>query len=130
MLIDDFFYYLKEAFSKKYFNLERKETAKWFKCYERDRTICWMQKPNKDGSFWVFISIPSEDILRNIKDLRVQHIDNRKCRVCLENVRMSAIDVTDRGKSASGGWERSWPLGFKIKDSSQFELGKIIILLQ
>ena len=130
MLIDDFFYYLKEAFLKNHFDLDRRETKKWFKCYGNDRTICWMQKPNKDGSFWVFISIPAEDILRNIQNLRAQHVDNRKCRVSLENVQMSAIDVTDRGKSASGGWERSWPVGFKIEDRTQFELGKMIILLQ
>ena len=132
MLQDDFYEYVKAAYSQKRIDLHRRETQKWHKLYVNDKSICWMQKPNRDGSFWVFVSSSSEGIISVLTGLKVEQSkgDMRKYIVSIIGTHMLPIELLDRGISATGGWEASWPVGFKINDKNQFELAKRIILSQ
>lgn len=127
-LQDVFFAYLKARFDKYRLNLERRETKRWYRCYIGERTACWMQKPNQDGSFWVFVGITIEDILKKMTELKVTIIDHRKCQISFKGVEMSPIEIIDRGKMAKGNWEKNYPVGFKVKDKTQFDLACEIIL--
>jgi hypothetical protein len=132
MLQDDFFLFVKQAFDRKYIELKKIEKKKWHRCFIVDKTVFWMQKPNMDGSFWVFVSISFKDINRRISGLKynLSSVDTRKYLVSLLGCQMEPIDLLDRGISARGGWEASWPVGFKIRNNSQFELATKIILSQ
>lgn len=61
-----FFIYIQDDIKKFYPGWSKRKTEQWFNCYanidEKERVIIWIKQPNKDGSFWIFISIMSDKI--------------------------------------------------------------------
>jgi len=113
----------------------RKPTEQWHNCYAqiggRERVIIWVKQPNNDGTFWVFVSIPSSRISKIHNIILDQDMnDNRKFNISLRNISMTPIELLDRGPSADNPWEENWPVGFKIVDRSQFEVAEKIIIEQ
>jgi len=131
----EFFEYLKKDIEKYHSRWYRKATEQWYNCYAQidkdERVILWVKRPNRYGSFWVFVSITSYRISK-IKDttLKQEIKDYRKFNVSLKSLSMTPISLLDRGLSANNSWEIHWPVGFKIIDKTQFELAKKIILTQ
>ena len=134
-LQDDFFDYIKESVSRHHLFWNKRPTQKWYNFYAlidgRERVIIWVRKPDMDGTFWVWISIPFEKI-SEINDLVGDNypIDSRKFYISLQNVSMFPIELLDRRLTASSFWEETWPVGFKIIESNQFELATKIIIEQ
>ena len=134
-LQEQFFDYIKEEIEKYHPNWSRRITKQWYNCYAtingNDRVIIWVKQRNKDGTFWIFISIFSDKIFK-IPDLQITQSveDSRKFHVSLKNVQMSPIELLDRGLTAKNAWEENWPVGIKVINRNQFSLLKKIILMQ
>lgn len=134
-LQEEFFEYIQRAVEYYYPNWTKRPTNQWYNCYAQiensERVIIWIRKPNKDGTFWIFVSISSKQIetipeivfTRNSNDQRKFHASNKK-------IKMIPIEILDRGIFASNPWEANWPVGIKIVDRTQFELAKLIIVKQ
>jgi hypothetical protein len=131
-LQEDFFGYIQKDVEKYHPSWTRRATEQWYNCYSqiggRERVILWVKQPNKDGSFWIFVSISSSQISK-ISDIifKQDMRDNRKFHISLKNTSMTPIELLDRGLSAKNPWETNWPVGFKIIDKTQFELAKKIV---
>ena len=132
---EQFFDYIKEEIEKWHPNWSRRITKQWYNCYAtidgNDRVIIWVKQRNKDGTFWIFISIFSDKIFK-IPDLQITQSveDSRKFHVSLKNVQMLPIELLDRGLTAKNAWEENWPVGIKAINRNQFGLLKKIILMQ
>ena len=132
-LQNQFFDFINEEVKKYYPSWSIKPTQQWYNCYAQvdgtKRVIIWVKLPNKDGTFWVFISISSDDIL-SIPNLSINGKDARKYYINFLNSGMAPLEVLDRGLTAKNPWEKNWPVGIKIRDKSQFSLIRNILTLQ
>lgn len=134
-LQDDFFEYIEAPVTQYHHSWNKRPTLRWYNCYApvdgRERVIIWVRKPNKDGTFWIWITI-SFDKISQIWNLIFDRdtFDYRKFYVSLSHASMTPIELLDRGLTAKSSWEENWPVGFKIIDRDQFELAAKIITLQ
>ena len=134
-LQNEFIDYIKEPVALYHPQWRVRLTKRWLSCYstlnDKSRVIIYIGKANKNGSFWVFITISFLEIskiekLRSIQDRQ----DSRKHYVSIDGIDMAPIELLDRGIVAKSDWERLWPVGFKIVNNSQFNLALKIILKQ
>lgn len=134
-LQEQFFDYIHEEVKKYHSNWSRRVTEQWYNCYTsidgNERVIIWVKQPNRDGTFWIFISISSDKIFKTPDLLINQSIkDSRKFNVSFKNVQMTPIELLDRGLTAKNTWEKYWPVGIKVTNQNQFDLLKKIIVMQ
>lgn len=70
-----FFNYIKEDVNRFHPGFSKRKTEQWFNFYANidgnERVITWIKQPNKDGSFWIFVSIVSDKIF-DLPDLIVK----------------------------------------------------------
>jgi len=130
-----FLNYIDEDVNRFHPGWSRRKTKQWFNCYANidgnERVIIWVKQPNKDGSFWVFISVMSDKIFKLPNLLVSQKMkDLRKFEIKEKNVQMIPLEILDRGLTAKNAWEENWPVGIKIVHPNQFDLLKKIIVLQ
>lgn len=134
-LQQEFFEYFQQDVGQYHSGWNRRPTKQWYNCSAqidgRKRVILWVKKPNSNGTFQVYVSIPQSRIfnLPNII-LKQDMSDNRKVHISLRNIPMTPIELLDRGLSETNPWGKKWPVGFKIIDRTQFELAKRIIIKQ
>lgn len=133
-LQEKFFEYIRQDLSKSYSGWQRKPAQQWYNCYSaRGSVILCVKKPNKDGSFHVFVSIDSKDIFQDIEvtanPLRPTPKGANKWEVTLRSSpAQTRLEIIDRGRKTNAkGWG-NWPVGLKIVDESQFELARLVVV--
>lgn len=135
MLLESFIQCIKDDLDRSFSIWNIQITKEWHKCCAQiggsDQAVLWIKNPNKDGSFWVFISAPLSRVAM-IPGINVCHhtkTDGRY-RVSLENQSAKPMELLDRESTKPGSWERNWPVGFKLADMNQFELARRIVICQ
>ncbi|MCD4719242.1 MAG: hypothetical protein K8S13_05190 [Desulfobacula sp.] len=130
-----FFIYIQDDVNKFHSGWSKRKTKQWFNCYAningKERVIMWVKQPNRDGSFWIFISIMSVKIF-DLHDLIINQRgnDSRKFEIQEKNIQMKPVEFLDRGLTAKNAWGKKWPVGIKVVNPNQFDLIKKMIILQ